>query len=226
VKITIVGATGGVGRHLLEQSVAAGHDVTAVVRRAGLLSVDVPTVVCDLAHADPAELASAVAGADGVLSALGRRSTADAGIATRGTTAIVEAMHRADTRRLVVISATPVGTVASAGRPNPPRRDPGDGLLIGTLLMPLAKAAFGANYADLAQMEDVVRDSGLDWTIVRPPRLTDSPLTDSPLTGRYRLAYEQNLRRGLTVSRSDLAHFMLLSLNLPDAVRRTVRIAR
>jgi hypothetical protein len=49
-------------------------------------------------------------------------------------------------------------------------------------------------------MEDILRDSGLDWTVVRPPRLTDKPLTSS-----YRVAYGQNLRGGWSVSRADVA---------------------
>src|SRR5213082_1724403 len=59
-------------------------------------------------------------------------------------------------------------------------------------------AALRKHYADLALMEDVLRDSGLDWTVVRPPRLTDKPATRS-----YRIAYGQNLRRGLFISRAD-----------------------
>ena len=68
------------------------------------------------------------------------------------------------------------------------------------LLSPLAKAMFREHYADLALMEDLLRDSGLDWTVVRPPRLTDRPPT-----GRYRTAYGRNLQRGVFVSRADVA---------------------
>ena len=89
------------------------------------------------------------------------------------------------------------------------------------LLTPVTKAILRRHYADLATMEDAVRDSGLDWTIVRPPRLTDKPLT-----GRYRTAYGENLRRGLTVSRADVAQLMLRVLDQPAAVKQTVGIAR
>jgi putative NADH-flavin reductase len=92
MKLTIFAATGGIGRQLLEQAVAAGHDVTAAVRNPGKLIQDVRTVTADLAAPDPAALESAVAGADAVLSGLGARSRSDAGIVSQGTRAIIAAM--------------------------------------------------------------------------------------------------------------------------------------
>src|ERR1700730_1235793 len=119
MKLTIVGATGGVGRQVLEQAVAAGHDVTAVVRNPTGLSGAARVVTADLAAPDPAALKSAVEGADAVLSGLGPRSTSEAGIAAQGTRAIAAAMKAAGVRRIVVVSAAPIGTVPSPGRPNP-----------------------------------------------------------------------------------------------------------
>ena len=85
MKLTIIAATGGVGRELLQQALAAGHDVTAVVRNPGKLSRQVRAITTDLTAPDPAALESAVAGADAVLSGLGPHSNADAGIAAQGT---------------------------------------------------------------------------------------------------------------------------------------------
>ena len=220
MKLTIFAATGGIGRQVLEQAVAVGHDVTAVVRNPKKLSSQVRTVTADLAAADQAALGSAVAGADAVLSGLGPRSNSEAGIVSRGTQAIVQAMQATDVRRIVVVSAAPIGTVPSPGRPNPPKHDPGDGFFMRNLLGPLVKAALRKHYADLALMEDILRDSGLDWTVVRPPRLTDGQLT-----GAYRTAYGQNLRRGIRVSRADVAHLMLRALEQPETIKRTIGIA-
>ena len=221
MKLTIFAATGGIGRQLLGQAVAAGHDVTAVARNPQSLAA-VRAVAADLASADPAALQPAVAGADAVLSALGPRTKADAGVAARGTEVITEAMRAAGVRRVIVVSAAPIGTIASPGRPHPPRHDPGDGFIIRYLADPIVKRALRAHYADLARMEDVLRDSDsdLDWTIVRPPRLTDKPVT-----GRYRTAYGQNIRRGVFVSRADVAHYMLSVLDNPETFRQTVGIA-
>src|SRR5438034_9881723 len=114
MKLTIIAATGGVGRELLEQAVAAGHDVTAVVRNPAKLSRQVQSVTADLSRPDPAVLEPAVAGADAVLSGLGPHSNADAGIASAGMPAIVAAMRAADTRRIVAACAAPVSHMPQA----------------------------------------------------------------------------------------------------------------
>jgi uncharacterized protein YbjT (DUF2867 family) len=220
MKLTIFAATGGIGRLLLDQALAAGDEVTAVVRDPAKLPGHLRAVTADLAAPDPAALESAVAGADAVLSGLGPRSKADAGIASKGTQAIVAAMQAAGARRLVVVSAAPVGTVPSPGRPNPPKHDPGDAFWMRHVLSHVAKAMFREHYADLALMEDILRDSGLDWTIVRPPRLSDKPLTTT-----YRTAYGQNLPGGWIVPRADVAHYMLQAAGDPDAVKQVVGIA-
>jgi putative NADH-flavin reductase len=221
MKLTIFGATGGVGRQLVDQAIAGGHDVTAVVRDPRKLPVTRARVVtADLADADTVLLQSAVSGADAVMSAIGARSKADAGVAWHGTEAITQAMQAVGVRRVVVVSAAPVGTVASPRRPDPPRHDPGDGLVMRNLTYPILRSAFREIYADLARMEDVLRESDLDWTAVRPPRLTDKPLT-----GTYRTAYGQNVRHGLFISRADVAHCMLRALGEPETFGQTVGIA-
>lgn len=220
MKLTIFAATGGVGAQILEQAVAAGHDVTAVVRNPQKLSGRVAAVAADLGDADPGVLRSAVEKADAVVSGLGRRSSADDGIVWKGTRAIREAMEATGVRRIVVISAAPVSTVPSPGRPNPPRHDPGDGFFVRNLFYPMLKAAWREPYVDLALMEDVLRESELQWTAVRPPRLTNKPLT-----GAYRTAIGHNVRRGMSISRADLAHLMLQVIDRPETIRQTVSAA-
>ncbi|KDN83972.1 NAD(P)-dependent oxidoreductase [Kitasatospora cheerisanensis] len=222
MKLTVLAATGGIGRHLLEQALEAGHEVTAVVRNPAKLSEQhwARVVRADLASAGPAELRDAVEGADAVLSGLGAVGKAGIGVAEHGTRAVVDAMRQAGVRRLVVVSAAPIGTVPSPARPHPPRHDPGEGPVMRYVLTPVVKRVLRAHYADLARMEDVVLGSGLDWTVVRPPRLTDKPLTRD-----YRTAYGQNLRGGGTVSRADVAHCMLRSLKEPETVGRILGVA-
>jgi putative NADH-flavin reductase len=221
MKLTIFAATGGIGRQVLEQALAAGHDVTAVVRNPGKLAGRVRTVTADLTATDPAALESAVEGAGAVLSCLGPRPVSAVAVTSRGTRAIVEAMQGRQVRRIVIVSAAPIGTVPSPGRPKPPKHDPGDGFVLRNLFSPLAKAALRKHYADLALTEEVLRGSGLDWTVVRPPRLTDKPLT-----GTYRTAYGQNIRGGFVVSRADVAHLMLRVLDQPETIKQTIGIAR
>jgi putative NADH-flavin reductase len=224
MKLTIFAATGGIGRQILEQAADAGHDVTAVVRNPENLPTElsrpVRVVTADLTAPDPAMLKSAVQGADAVLSGLGATSNSEAGVATQGTRAIAAAMKATGARRIIVVSAAPIGTVPSPARPNPPGHDPGDGFIMQHLLTPLTRAALRKHYADLAQMEDILRDSDLDWTAVRPPRLTDKPLT-----GTYRTARGQNLRRGAFISRADVAHYMIRAIDQPETIKQTIGIA-
>ena len=220
MKLTIFAATGGIGREAVKQAVSAGHDVKAVVRNPNGLSRDVRIVTVDLSAPDPAALEAALDGSEAVLSGLGPRSLADAGIASQGTRAIVNAMRATDARRIVVVSAAPVSTVPSPGRPTPPKHDPGEGFFMRHLMAPLIKTVLAKHYADLALMEDSLRESGLDWTVIRPPRLTNRPLT-----GTYRTAYGQNLRRGILISRADVAHFMLRALDEPATIGQAIGIA-
>ena len=220
MKLTIFAATGGIGRQVLEQALAAGHDVTAVVRNPEKISGGARIVRADLAAPDPAVLAGAVEGADAVLSALGPRSNSEAGVTSRGTRAIVQAMQATGTRRIVVVSAAPISTVPSPNRPHPPKHDPGDGFFMRHLFSHIGKIALRKHFADLAVMEDILADSGLDWTVVRPPRLTGKPLT-----GSYRTAYGQNLRGGFLISRADVAHLMLRVLEQPETVKQAIGIA-
>jgi uncharacterized protein YbjT (DUF2867 family) len=204
MRLTIFAATGGVGRHLVTQALDAGHQVTAVARNPRNLPAG-----------------ARVEGADAVLSGLGPRDPRkDAGVTSRGTRAIVAAMQAAHVRRLVVVSAAPVGTVASPGQPNPPKHDPGDGFFMRHLGAPFARTMFGAHYADLAVMEDMLRDSGLDWTIDRPPKFNDKPLT-----GRYRVAFGRNIRGGFSIPRADVAHHMLRVLDEPETIKQVIGLA-
>lgn len=223
MKLTIFAATGGIGKQLLKLAVGAGHDVTAAVRdpaKLGELTGKVEVVKVDLADPSSSALKSAVSAADAVLSALGASSAADAGVATKGTKAIAGAMQEAGVRRIVVVSSAQVGTIPTSARPNPPRHDPGDGVFMRFLLAPLLRSILRQRLTDLAEMEEVLRMQDLDWTAIRPPRLTDNPLRTN-----YRTSYGQNVRGGGSVSRASVAHLMLAVLDKPETIRQTVSVA-
>jgi putative NADH-flavin reductase len=210
MRLTIFGASGGTGRQIVEQALAAGHDVTAVVRdpaRVGMRHDRLELVVADAL--DPVAIAPAVTGADAVVSALGPRSSrAPSSIMSAGTASILDAMRAAGTSRLVVVSAAPVAT-----------DDDGTTVPYRLLMAPILRALLRRLYADMAVMEEAIKHSGMDWTIVRPPRLTDGPMT-----GTYRRAVDTNLRRGYRISRADLADAILASLDDQDTVKRTIAI--
>ncbi|MEO3974614.1 NAD(P)H-binding protein [Streptomyces sp. CAU 1734] len=207
---TVFGATGGTGRQLVQQALGAGHRVTAVVRDPGRLAVGaherLEIAVADVTDAEA--LRPVVAGRDAVLSALGAPANKSAGIASAGTRAILRALDAEGVRRLVSVSASPLG---------PPE---GEGLLYRVVLLPLIRRAFRDIYADLAVMESEIRAGGADWTVIRPPRLTDGPLT-----GTYRTRFGGAVPRGHTVSRADVAHAMLAAVGDPASVGRVMGVA-
>lgn len=222
MKLVILGATGGVGQQLVASATNRGDDILVVARDKTRLPDNWRCNVAemDLLTAYPTALESAIGGADAVLSALGARGTADQGILATAATSVLTAMQHTGVRRYIGISAAPVATTPSPARPTPPRHDPGDDLLTRRLLMPIVKRVFAATYADSALMEDAVQASGADWTIVRPPRLTNKAAT-----GQFRTAFDENVRRGRSIGRADLAHFMLDAINHPDTIRHTIGIA-
>ena len=210
MKLTIFGATGATGTCLTGQALAAGHDVTAVVRDPARLAVPahprLRTVVADVL--DPASITPAIAGADAVITAVGPRGTGPTTIIQDSVRSIIQAMQKTGTRRLLEISGSIVA-------------DEGESPYMRYLVKPVARRTFLRHVcADMRRGEDQIRESNLDWTIVRPPALTSKPATRT-----YRTAIDRNLPHGFTVSRADLAACMLTLLGDQATVQRHVAIA-
>ncbi|MFF3782465.1 NAD(P)-dependent oxidoreductase [Streptomyces sp. NPDC001933] len=210
MRITVFGATGGVGQEIVRQALAAGHEVTVVVRDPARLPVPLSEVqVHTVAHMDePEALREAVAGRDAVLSALGSRGRKADGVAERLTGSVLAAMEAEGVRRLLVVSAAPVG----------PR--PADDPLLDRLVRKVVGAVLKEVYADLTLMEAALARSATDWTSVRPPKLTNGPLT-----GKYRTAVGSTPRSGRTIARADVAHAMLALIDDPASVKQGVGVA-
>lgn len=209
MKLTVFGATGGTGQEIVRQALDAGHQVTAVVRdpaRFTMTGERLEVFRADLTDAQA--LRPAVAGRDAVLSGLGARSRKDAGIATRLTRTVLGAVESEGVRRLVVVSAAPVG---------PAPED--DGFLDRTM-RGIVSAVLKDIYADLREMEAELARSATDWTVVRPPRLQDKPLT-----GTYRKVLGGFPRTGRFLARADVAHAMLAALGDRATVKQGVGVA-
>jgi putative NADH-flavin reductase len=192
MRITVFGATGGTGRQVVQQALDAGHAVTAVVRDPARLPVradDLTVVTADVF--DPAALQPTVAGADRVISALGAQPNAKTPVRARGAEAIVAAMQATGTRRLVVVT--------SAGH----LPDVADGFLTRAVVKPLIRTFMSGQLDDYARTDAAVTGSGLDWTIVRPGWLKNG--AHRP----YRTSLDEGTRGANSISRHDLAHFML-----------------
>lgn len=210
MRLTIFGATGATGTQLVEQALAAGHDVVAVVRDPARLAVPehprLHIVTADLM--DPQSIAPAMTAADVVLTAAGPRNTGPTTVITDSVRSIAAAMRTAGVRRLLALSGSIVD-------------DDGEGFVLRYAFKPLARRTF-LRYitADMRQAEAIIAGSGLDWTILRPPALTNGPAT-----GKYRTAIGRGLPRGIRVSRADLAAYMLSLIGDAAAVGRHVAIA-
>ncbi len=195
MKLLVFGSTGGTGRELVKQALAQGHEVTAFARNPAKLG-DMKHPSLQVARGDvldPAAVEQAVPGHDAVLCAIG----AGAGRTTLredGTRNIVRAMEKGGVRRLVCQSSMGVGD--SRGNL---------GFLTKYVIVPvLLRHAF----ADHERQEAVVQQSGLDWTIVRPPHLKDGPHTG---TYRHGFPTTDTAIQG-KISRADVADFILKQL--------------
>jgi nucleoside-diphosphate-sugar epimerase len=195
MRIVIFGANGQTGRVLTRQALDAGHTAIAVTRRPDefpFTDASLTVAGADVLTADG--IVDIVGGADAVLSTLGVPFTREpVDTYSSGTTNIVAAMRSSGVRRLVVVSST--GAYHYPGRTGAP--------FALRLVEPVITRTIGkAVYDDIRRMEAVVRDSGLDWTIVRA-----SGLFDLPHVTEYRAG--QVDPEGAFTSRSDLAHYLL-----------------
>lgn len=193
MKLTVFGASGGTGREIVRQGLEAGHRITAVVRDPARLDVPahegLDVVTADVF--DPASIAQAVTGCDAVVSALGPRGRGPTTICRDGTSAIMTAMTDAGVRRLVVVSNSGMHTE-------------GDGVFTRLVVKPILIRVLREGYADMRAMEERVTAGSLKWTIVRPPKLTDGPRT-----GHVASSTRGNVRGSFTISRADLAGYVL-----------------
>jgi putative NADH-flavin reductase len=210
MRITVFGATGRIGSAAVEQALEAGHKVTAVVRSAFAMEHPSLEVVKVAGLTQPADLRQAVDGAEAVISGVGPRGRKDGPVTSTATRAIVAAMQEVGVRRFVGVSAAPVGPIP-----------PGDSFVNRRLIHPFFSWFLKDTYADLAVMEqELAAQAGIEWTVVRPPKLVSKPVT-----GVYRTAVDANVARGLSISREDTAHLMLAALDNPALVGHAVGIA-
>jgi|KBSMisStaDraftv2_1062788.scaffolds.fasta_scaffold28982_2 putative NADH-flavin reductase len=207
-RILVVGATGGTGREVVLQALAAGHDVTALARTATRLPIEHPKLrtIDGALPQDAALLSNAMAGQDVVISALGRgRSLASQRLIEQSVPAVLRAMRAHGVRRLIFTSAIGVGDAV---------RD------IPFLPALFARTLLRGLYADKIIGEGMVRESGLDWTIAQPAGLTDGIRTE-----RYQAAERLALSGVPKISRADVAHFLLAQIEDGTNIGKTLVLA-
>jgi putative NADH-flavin reductase len=209
LQLAIFGSTGPTGQTLVTQALEQGHDVTAVARDPA--GVDATSDRLHVVRADVLDRSSfdgVLDGVDAVLSAIGAHGRQPTKVYSLGAANIRDVMHAAGVQRFIGISALPVTPRTELG---PAER---------RIVVPLLSVFFGEMYADMTRMEQLLRDSDLDFTIMRPPQLTNKRAT-----GTYRTAINGQLPRARKISRGDLAAEMLRVIPDNKTVRATVSLA-
>ncbi len=189
MRVALLGGTGRIGGLLLARALESGHVVTALARNPIALTAAAGLTVISGDATDAQAVLATVEGADAVLSALGRRGAKAPGLLESAARSMVLAMSKTGTRRLICVSAA--GAFVES--------DPNMNALLKFALPKILAAQF----ADVRAMEQVIRATDLDWTLVRPTRLVNSGVT-----GKYRVAPDYPPRGGRKISRADVAHFI------------------
>jgi putative NADH-flavin reductase len=212
-KLLIIGANGGIGQQCVEQALQAGHHVTALVRNPANLPLTHPNltiVKSDITISGTYE--KYFEGQDAVLSTLGvsggilgdRPTT----LYSQGAVNTLQAMRQHSINRAFFISASALDV------------SPVIPFYVRFVAKYIIQKLLKHMYADLRLMEQAIKESPINWTIMRPPQLTDLPLT-----GNYRVAVNHFLKNCLRISRADVAHFMLNHIADNATYKATVEIA-
>ena len=203
MKIIIFGASGGTGRHIVEQALAADHQVTAFVRTPAKLDLqheNLTVIQGDVGN--PAQVEASIAGHEAVISALGPTKNSPPDMMLKAAEAIVAGMRKHGVKRL--ISTTGAGV-----------RDPKDEpKLLDNFIKLMLSLLSGSVLRDSENNVNVIRGTDLDWTIVRYPMLTNGPRTS-----QYRVGYVGK-NSGARLARADGAEFVLKELEQGKFVRQ------
>jgi putative NADH-flavin reductase len=192
MKLLLIGATQGVGFELLQQALQAGHEVTLIARHPENLEVNHENLtVVKGGILDKSIVEQSVNRQDVVCITIGTKPTRKpVSVYSEGTKVVIEAMKKSSCRRLLCVTGIGAGDSRGHG-----------GFLYDRIINPLL---LGKIYQDKDRQEAIVRQSDLDWEIIRP-----GLLTNGPHTGKYRVLTDLSGVKAGNISRADVADFML-----------------
>jgi putative NADH-flavin reductase len=209
MKLAIFGATGRIGGHLLNWAIDAGHDVHVLARNPEALPPRDGLTVAGGDVLDPAAVVAVISGADAVLSAVGPRildNFRKTELLAPAAANIIDGMHKTGACRLIAVSAAAAFVT----------EDPDKSWIV----KQIQSRIFARVFADVRQMERVVRDSDLDWTLVRPTRLVSDPGK-----GEYRVRADFPPPGGGKIARADVADFIGTALISARYIRESPALA-
>jgi putative NADH-flavin reductase len=211
MKISIFGASGATGRLLTERCLAAGYEVVALVRRPAEFVYAGRVRVIEGSAFDAEAVRRTVADADVVLSALGARSLKKEDVLERAVPLIVTAMQQSGVRRIIALGSA--GAKDDSLKKQPAWRRWFVQTMVYNTFLKWAVASQGSQWKTLST-------SGLDWTMVMPPMLTNGRRR-----GVYRVDGEALPRGGSRIAREDVADFIMAQIGDPRWVGKGVYIA-
>jgi putative NADH-flavin reductase len=209
LNILVIGANGGIGRQTVDLALAAGHKVTALVRNPAKLTIkhaNLEIVQGDVMHHETFE--KYLENKDAVISAIGVNSLKPTTLYSEGNKNLIATMNKKGIKRAFFISASAIEI------------SPVQPFFVRLFTKYILQKILQNPYDDQRIMERLIKESDINWTIMRPPRLLDKPAT-----GHYRVAINVFLKNCLTISRADVAHFMISNIKNETTYKAIIEIA-
>lgn len=210
MKWAVAGASGHTGQECVKQLLGAGHEVTAIARKASsVLAPGRGLTTFDVDVRDAASVTAAVRGCERVISAVGigasRETTT---VYSAGVANLMSALKANAQARLIAVSAAPVGDRSKAA------------LLDRAIVMPILDRMFKASYDDMRLMEASLSETDQHWVVLRPPRLLDKSAT-----GKWRVQAGQPPKGARSLTFGDLAAALIQCIDEPALTHQYVYVA-
>lgn len=210
--ILVIGANGGIGRQCVDVGLSAGYQVTALVRTPSKLALSHPNLtVVPGDVTQPATLLKYLPDKDAIISAIGSGGIGNdkpTTLYSGGAATVLAQMKKTNARRIFFISSTAMEI------------SPLNSFFIRFMGRYVMSSILKHMFDDIRRMEAVVKSSEADWTLIRPPLLTNGTQT-----GQYRYAINEFLPDCVKISRADLAHFMIQHIEDRATFKATVEVA-
>ena len=208
-KIIVFGASGGTGKQVVTMALQKGMKVTAIVRNPAVFNMENPNL--KVVKGDvlvPLTFRNELEGQDAVISCLGIPKIQETTLYSSGMRNILQAMEQFTVKRIMCISSGALDI------------PPGSSFIMKFLLKNVLQRLYKPIYSDMRLMENSLKNTELDWTIVRAPKLSDGKYT-----GKYRDITRQPLKGIPKISRADLAAYLLGHLEDRSVMKKTVDVA-
>ena len=204
-KIAVFGASGRTGKLFTELALKNGYEVKALVREPSRLGFQHPNLqVMQGDISNPIQVEETINATEAVIDLIGPGKGSLPDLQRTATRHIIQAMKQNEVKRLIVLASLPFGILDENDKP----------AFMSRVMMVLVKNLMGAMVEDAREHIDLIKQSDLDWTVVRAPGLSDQSSQ-----GKYRVG-SLDANTGKSIARADVAAFMLDELKNPKYIRK------